>query len=331
MSLVDAYATLGLPPDAPASQVKATWRRLVSHWHPDRNPSGEAALRMQRINGAYEAIRLAAGGEDEAPAETPAGPAIRRRVKLSLEDAVQGCKRTLRGRWDEACEPCAGRGTRAAPMRCTHCDGAGRVHAGGWFPWLSMPSDCSVCAGRGSVHPTCEACDGEGRVTQRYRRRVRLPAGLRDGDLLIADGGGRARGGVDGTLELQIVVMPHPFLVPGDDASLRCTLPVDGYAWMAEAGIEVPTLTGLRTLRLKRGRESYRLRGQGLPRERGSRARGDLVVSIVPSFPETPTPRQQRLLDELAATADANAAPAVRAMRARLAAWARGRRVVETA
>ena len=42
LHLDDAFAELGLTPDATEPQVKAAWRRLVSQWHPDRNGSAAA-------------------------------------------------------------------------------------------------------------------------------------------------------------------------------------------------------------------------------------------------------------------------------------------------
>ena len=59
MGLDDAYVELGVSPGASESEVKAAWRRLVSRWHPDRNASADAAALMQRINRAYDRIRLA--------------------------------------------------------------------------------------------------------------------------------------------------------------------------------------------------------------------------------------------------------------------------------
>ena len=59
MVIENAYAELGLAPGAGEAEVKAAWRRLVSQWHPDRNKTASALSRMQRINTAYEQIRLA--------------------------------------------------------------------------------------------------------------------------------------------------------------------------------------------------------------------------------------------------------------------------------
>eukprot|EP00656_Telonema_subtile_P033157 TRINITY_DN3659_c0_g1_i5.p1 TRINITY_DN3659_c0_g1~~TRINITY_DN3659_c0_g1_i5.p1 ORF type:complete len:154 (+),score=17.63 TRINITY_DN3659_c0_g1_i5:293-754(+) len=52
----DPYAVLGLPFDAPETEVKASFRKLALDYHPDRNPSSDAKLKLQRIYDAYEKI-----------------------------------------------------------------------------------------------------------------------------------------------------------------------------------------------------------------------------------------------------------------------------------
>ena len=115
----------------------------------------------------------------------------------------------------------------------------------------------------------------------------------------------------------------------GDDGSLRCEMPVDGFAWIAGAWIEVPTLTGLQQMRLQRGRHVYRLRGQGLPLERRGSTRGDYLVTVVPTFPDLLSVEQQTLLDRLVSaslTADEPAAAgAIRAWRRTVQVWDRSR------
>ncbi|WP_217283875.1 DnaJ C-terminal domain-containing protein [Pseudaquabacterium terrae] len=327
MSTDDAYVELGLAPGASESEVKAAWRRLVSRWHPDRNRSPDAAARMQRVNGAYERIRLAVG--IDAPADTGAagsGRTVRQRVRLSLEDAALGCTRVLRGRLVDDCSDCRGLGTLVQRMPCTTCAGSGQVRESLWFGWLSAQARCSACDGSGHLNPPCPACAGAGRRASRYRRTVRFPAGLRQGDVLNAEGAAGQQGGFDGTLELHVEVSAHPFFVVGDDGTLRCEMPVDGFAWIAETWVDVPTLEGLQQIRLRRGRHVYRLRGQGLPLERGDGERGDYVVTIAPVFAEAPSPRQRALLEQLAEAAAAAPAEAARDWHTTLQAWDRQRR-----
>ena len=325
ISIEDAYVALGIPPGAPAGEVKAAWRRLASRWHPDRNPSAEAAALMQRINGAYERLMGARQDDDataqaEAPATAP-GVVLRRRVRVSLEEAALGTIRSMRGRYIDRCSACEGAGTSGAPSTCAHCKGTGQLRGSLWFGWMPTNSRCTHCEGRGQVPAPCADCGGRGHHRRRYERRVRFPAGLRDGDVLHA---GADAEGVDVALELQLRVAAHPFFTTDttDAGLLRCEMPVDGFAWLAEAWTEVPTLDGPQQMRLRRGRLTYKLRGQGLPIGRGSAERGDLVITVAPSFPDHLSPRRQALLEKLAADASPDAeAATVRTWRERLAHW----------
>jgi len=54
MPLDDAYAILGLQPDAPMDQVKKHYRNLAFVFHTDRGGMNEEAMKL--INRAYERI-----------------------------------------------------------------------------------------------------------------------------------------------------------------------------------------------------------------------------------------------------------------------------------
>lgn len=331
MTINDAYVELGLEPGATDVEVKRAWRRMVSRWHPDRNASAEAAALIQRINGAYERIRLATvssvdEADDVEAAAAAEGRVVQRRVRLSIEDAVLGGTRELRGRLVETCVPCDGRGMLGEPQSCPSCRGSGRRRQEWWLAWPATEMACDDCQGRGERRTTCPTCEGDGQQTRRYRCTVRLPAGLRQGDVVMADGGGRHRGGFDGRLELRIELTAHPLFEMDDDGTLRCQLTVDGFAWLAQKWIEVPAPSGLQQMRLQRGRRVYRLPGQGMPLARGSAERGDYLVTVEPTFPDHPDAEQQALLERLATIADTHPEKALAAWRQRLKAWERSRR-----
>jgi len=324
--LIDhAYAELGLTAGASEAEVRAAWRRLVSQWHPDRNNAPGALGRMQRINTAYEQIRqggfapgwTAANDTAAAPAApAPAAPgrAIRRRVRLTLEEAALGCVKALRGKATEECGGCGGRGYRVLSGACGVCEGHGVVRHRAWYGWVSALATCSACHGERVARQVCDACEGAGRLARAYRHTVRIPAGVRHGDVLHDDAG------AGGIFELNVEVSAHRFFVLDSDAVLRCEVPVDGFAWMADRWVDVPTLTGLQQMRLKRGHHVYRLRGQGFPLERAG-PRGDYVVTVVPVFPDALSAEQEALLDRLSAL---SAGP-LRAWQRSLQAWSRGR------
>jgi hypothetical protein len=74
-----AYAILGLEKGCAPDQLKATYRRLVKRWHPDRfaaDPAGqaEASDRLREINGAFRIVAedLGAIRRVGSPVGTPA-------------------------------------------------------------------------------------------------------------------------------------------------------------------------------------------------------------------------------------------------------------------
>lgn len=320
MGTDDAFAELGLGSDATEREVKAAWRRLASRWHPDRNTSADAVARMQRINQAFEEIRSAGfpaprqGAEDRQPEPSRAAPEpaaeddlpprrrpIHRKVKLTLEEAAAGCIRTLRGRMTHACASCDGAGHQVLGGNCAHCGGSGAVARRSFFGWPGAMSECSACHGGGIAQRSCPDCEGAGTQARTYQLKVRIPPGLRHGDLLHVDGRRARAHPPPADLELRVELLAHPFFELDDDGTVRCEIPVDGFAWIAHRAIPLPTLAGLRSLDLRRDRLSYRLPGAGYPGARGG-PRGDQVVTVKPIFPEQLSADQQALLDQLIAT-----------------------------
>lgn len=313
MDTEEAYKELGLAPSASDAQLKATWRRLVAAWHPDRNAAAGAGRRMQLINKAYQHIRQLRDGDGNGAASSPAsaspepetpGNTHVRKVRLSLEETILGCTHSLRGHFTHTCNDCVGKGQRVLAKACSTCRGSGAVRKAALFGWLWNSEACADCGGDGRQRAPCDACDGTGERSVAYRRQVRFPAGLREGHALSVPAS--RQGDMEIGLELQVEIEPHPFFTLDDDGVLRCEMPVNGYAWMAGRWVDVPTPDGLQQLRLNRDALVYRLRGQGFPSAvRGPR--GDYHVKVVPVFPTQEDPVQDALLDQLIASSTSTA------------------------
>jgi len=320
METQEAYKELGLDPSASDAQIKASWRRLVAAWHPDRNAAAEAGGRMQRINKAYQHIRQmrdssdgaqgAEGGAPDgpdpqwaAPASTAAQPDAPRSthvrtVRLSLEDAVLGCTRTLRGQVSHTCDACLGKGQQILAQACATCRGSGSVRKAALFGWLWHEEACAQCGGDGRQRSPCAPCEGRGERHVAYRRRVRFPAGVRAGHVLSVPAS--RYGDMDIGLELHVEIESHALFSLDGEGVLRCEMPVNGYAWMAGRWVDVPTPTGLQQMRLNRDALVYRLSGQGFPATpRG--IRGDYIVKVLPVFAAQDDSASSALLDQLIA------------------------------
>ena len=327
LDVENSYSELGLTAESTDAEIKAAWRRLAARWHPDRNDSPAALRKIQRINRALEEIRKArrmalADGPQAEAADGPPERTLRHTVRLTLEEALAGCMRDLHGEVVDDCAGCAGTGLQAHAAECGVCGGAGQVRHPLWFGWMSAPAACGACEGQGAVRQACDACEGSGKAPmRRYRCRVTVPPGARDGDLLHFPARVQAQGGKrKETLAVRVELQPHEFFALEDDGTVRCEIPVDGFAWIANRWIEVPTPAGLQQMRLKRSHLVYRIKGQGFPcRQHGPRA--DCIVTVLPLFPEEFSSEQEAQIDRLVA---GNSGAARTAAGARMRAWNQG-------
>jgi molecular chaperone DnaJ len=93
----------------------------------------------------------------------------------------------------------------------------------------------------------------------------------------------------------------HPFF-QREGPHLLCQVPITFSQAALGGDLEVPTLDGTLTHKLKRGTQSgeaFRIPNQGMPSLRGGR-RGDLIVQVVVETPRNLTKRQEELFRELA-------------------------------
>lgn len=52
----DNYSVLGVSPIATGEVIKTAYRKLVTQFHPDKNPSPDAADRFRLVQKAYEVL-----------------------------------------------------------------------------------------------------------------------------------------------------------------------------------------------------------------------------------------------------------------------------------
>jgi molecular chaperone DnaJ len=175
---------------------------------------------------------------------------------------------------------------------------------------FSISQPCSRCGGAGTViEDPCPTCHGAGAVRTVKRLRVNIPAGVREGSRIRLAGKGEPgrNGGPAGDLYLVTHVEPSPlFTRKGDNLEVEVPLSIPEALQGAE--VQVPTLNGTKTLRVRPGTPHgtvQRLRGEGPPKL-GAREKGDIHYRFVIDVPKDLSAEQRKAVEELSRTLDAN-------------------------
>ncbi|HJR24636.1 MAG TPA: molecular chaperone DnaJ [Acidimicrobiales bacterium] len=235
------------------------------------------------------------------------GPDLETELHLSFEDAVAGVTTSVHLTSDATCSTCHGSGARpgTSPKPCGNCGGRGVV-SDNQGPF-SFSSPCPVCGGRGvTVDDPCPTCRGAGIERRPREVKVRIPAGVHDGQRIRLKGrGGPGRnGGPPGDLYVVVQVQPHAlFGRAGRDLTL--TVPVTFAEAALGANITVPTLSqDPVTLKVPSGTRSgrtFRVKGKGVPAAKGA---GDLLVTVEVAVPSKLSTAEREAVEALQAASN---------------------------
>ncbi|MBI3900956.1 MAG: molecular chaperone DnaJ [Chlamydiia bacterium] len=228
-------------------------------------------------------------------------------VRISFEEAARGVEKELAITNFKTCDSCQGSGARTknGVKTCTTCQGKGQVYQSRGF--FSMTSACPSCQGAGrTIVDPCTSCKGIGRIKEKQRIKVRIPAGVDSEMRLKMSGYGDVGvgGGEPGDLFVYIEVEPHEtFQREGDDVYLDLPLTFPEAALGSKK--EVPTPLG-ETVRLQipEGTQSgkiLRVSNKGFPNVHG-KGQGDLLIRIAVETPIKLTEEQKNLLREFEKT-----------------------------
>ena len=169
------------------------------------------------------------------------------------------------------------------------------------FGQMQSVRPCSKCGGTGKVITSpCPTCNGKGETLKTVKVKVKIPAGINDGQTLPVREQGNAgkNGGPNGDLLITVSVRNHRiFTRQGYD--ILCDFPVTFVEAALGGEIEVPTIDEKVAYNIPEGTQSgtvFRLRGRGVPKLYGGGARGDMYVTIVVETPKGLNKEQKDLL-----------------------------------
>jgi molecular chaperone DnaJ len=241
------------------------------------------------------------GGRAAGPSP---GPDIHADLSIPFQDAVTGLTTNLTVRGADTCSHCGGSGAEPGTTiaTCPTCGGRGVVAQNQGFFSFSQP--CPQCRGSGRLIETpCRVCRGTGSETRTRQVKVRIPAGVQDGNTLRLRGkGGPGRnGGPRGDLLVKVRVAPsRTFGRRGND--LLLTVPITYSEAVLGTRLEVPTLDGEVKLKIPPGTPSgktFRVRSKGVTPEKGRS--GDLMVTVQVAVPAKVSKEEKKLLEDLSA------------------------------
>ena len=228
--------------------------------------------------------------------ESARGNDVEADITIPFEVSVRGGKQTITFNKTDRCPNCGGSGaqpgTRMAP--CAQCGGRGTIllSQGGF----GVSRICPGCGGRGHVITSpCVVCRGSGYAARPKTITVRIPAGVKDGQIIRLAGEGQPglNGGPSGDLLLRVHVQPHP-IFRRDGDNLVVEKEIDLATAVLGGHVTVPTLEGEVKLKIPAGTQSgtaFRLRGRGVHR-RGAPA-GDEHVIVKVATPKNLTEKQK--------------------------------------
>jgi molecular chaperone DnaJ len=168
---------------------------------------------------------------------------------------------------------------------------------------LNQMKVCSACRGQGQIpEEKCTQCGGDG-VRRDYQKvKIKIPAGIEDGQTLRLSGQGEATrgGGQSGDLYLTIHLKEHlEFSRQGSDVISRREINFSQAALGDK--ITVNTIEGEVTIKIPSGTQSgsiLKIKNKGIA-EAGRFGRGDHLVEIKVKTPERLSRKQKKLVEEL--------------------------------
>jgi len=297
MEFKDYYKTLGVGRTATAEEIKRAYRTLARKYHPDVSKESGAEARFKEIGEAYEVLqdpekraaydqlgtRWRAGQDFTPPPDWGAG----------FEFAPGRFSTAEAAEFSDFFSSLFGNFARQGD--------ANRARGEDRHAKIVIPLEDAFRGATRAITLRAPQLDAQGRVVLReHTLNVRIPKGIRDGQLIRLAGQGApgAGGAPGGDLYLEVHFDPHAlYRVEGHDLSL--TLPLAPWEAALGATVKAPTPVGVVEVKIPPGSQSgrrLRLKGRGIPGEPG----GDLYLVLDVVLPRADTERAKELYHAMA-------------------------------
>jgi molecular chaperone DnaJ len=226
-------------------------------------------------------------------------------IAVSFADSVFGTERQILITKVSQCDVCRGSGAEpgSATKTCSTCGGSGKIHETkrSIFGTFSSVTECTTCHGTGKIpDKKCHECGGAGVLKKTEEVKVKIPAGIEDGEMIRLSGQGEAiPHGLSGDLYIKIHVEKDP-VFRRSGQNIETTIEIKITEALLGSERKLKTLDGELSVAIPAGISSgeiLRVRGKGVPNRSGKR--GDLLLHILVKTPAKLSKTAKKIIEEL--------------------------------
>ena len=239
------------------------------------------------------------------------GDDLKYNMDISFEDSFLGVEREINITRNETCNTCNGTGARPGtrPEKCSVCHGTGNVTQvqNTILGQMQTTRPCSNCHGTGEViKEPCDMCRGKGTVRKQAKIKVKIPAGINDGQTIVLRGEGEpgSKGGPKGDLYITMRVKKHSIYSRSGD-NVICDIPITFTQATLGADLEIPLVDRTKEkYRIPEGTQpgtKFTIKNKGFKAINGN-YQGDFVFKVQVQVPKRLTSEQREILTRLAKT-----------------------------
>lgn len=228
-------------------------------------------------------------------------------IEIDFLEMAHGAEKEIELYKRVKCSVCEGSGVApgSKKIECPTCRGEGEVRTSrrtilGTFSQVSV---CPECQGEGKIpEKKCKKCGGDGRVREYETIKVRIHAGIKDGQSVRLEGLGESgeRGGEAGDLYVSVHVRPHERFTREDD-NIRSEEKISFSQAALGDKVSVETIAGEVKLKIPAGTQSgetFRLKGKGI-KHLSRFGHGDHYVRIQLVTPKNLNREEKELFEKL--------------------------------
>ena len=225
-------------------------------------------------------------------------------IEISFEDSVFGVEKEISLNKTSACDICEGTGAEKGTSmeNCSVCGGSGTIREikKSFLGQIASNRTCDNCFGAGKIPKNkCKTCSGSGVLKKQTILKIKIPAGIEDGEMLRLSGGGEAvPKGESGDLYIKIHIKKHKiFKKYGNDLLMDLNIKITDA--LLGNKVEIETLDGKVKFDIPEGSldgDKIKIKGKGVV---VGNKRGDIIVTLKIDIPKKLNREQRKIIESM--------------------------------